>query len=344
MGPRKPKKHGETTVVLSGLPKTLNAELLLGLVDEHFACTYDYFYLPMDVERFESWGLAYINFRSHETALECQRYFTGFDRWPGRHYSERACRAQWSSIQGFEANISKQQADWVNRNVPEDCKPMVFDENGTRLPTMDVFPAKSDTWTDEWYGSSSNKPSKQSGWPEWRKEEWKTEYTESFTEWSDWSKETWDNSESAWGEWQTWGASQPVLPSMTEEVYPATEVAEIESKAAEEVDSPVQGSAGVDLPHDLSMTVTPPTALTSSSLGQARYACPTCKACFAKWSACQHHILSEAKCRVQLQGLQQLQEVCKQQAAEIDSQEPFQGPFQEPFQDTAIVTEVRRFQ
>lgn len=66
MGPRKPKKPEQTTVVLSGLPKTLNADVLLGLLDEHFACTYDYFYLPMDMERFESWGLAYINFRSHE--------------------------------------------------------------------------------------------------------------------------------------------------------------------------------------------------------------------------------------------------------------------------------------
>ena len=336
MGPRKPKKPEQTTVVLSGLPKTLNADVLLGLLDEHFACTYDYFYLPMDMERFESWGLAYINFRSHETAVECQRYFTGMDRWPGRHYSERACRAQWSSIQGYDTNIEKQQqADWVNQNVPEDCKPMVFDENGIRLPTMDVFPhsldnkgwsAKSDTvgWTDEWYGTSSNgqQSDRHGGWPEWRKHEWKTE-------WSDWSEKTRDN---VWGQWQTeWDASENVeLPSLTEELDPATEIA-VETKAAELVDSTVQGSGSLDLSI---LTVTPPTSLTSSiSLGQARYACPTCKACFAKWSACQHHILSEAKCRVQLQGLQ---EVCKQQAAEIDSLEPFQ--------DTAIVTEVRRFQ
>ena len=54
-------------------------------------------------------------------------------------------------------------------NLPEDCKPMAFDEQGRRLPTLDVFtPLKTDfgkgsrsrkagkgcLWQDEWYGAS----------------------------------------------------------------------------------------------------------------------------------------------------------------------------------------------
>ena len=99
----------ETTVVLTGVPKTLNAEILLALLDEEYLGCYDYFYLPMDMDKFENTGLAYINFRDHDRAVECQRHFAGYSAWPGGHFSERTCRAQWSSIQGYEANIQKQQ-------------------------------------------------------------------------------------------------------------------------------------------------------------------------------------------------------------------------------------------
>ena len=141
------------------------------------------------MDKFENTGLAYINFREHSKAVECQRHFSGFSAWPGGHFSERSCRAQWSSIQGYEANIQKQQklTDWVNSNIPEDCKPMVFDSYGTRLPTMEIFPSWQDFedssrvyhgwrnsethedhrgwWKDEWYGRNGGNSG---GYDAWR--------------------------------------------------------------------------------------------------------------------------------------------------------------------------------
>ena len=67
----------ETTVVLTGVPRSLNAEILLALLDEEYLGCYDYFYLPMDT------GLAYINFRDHDKAVECQQHFAGWSSWPG---------------------------------------------------------------------------------------------------------------------------------------------------------------------------------------------------------------------------------------------------------------------
>ncbi|CAE7037320.1 unnamed protein product [Symbiodinium sp. CCMP2456] len=184
------EEGGETTVVLTRLPKTLNAEILLDLLDELFPCAYDYFYLPMDMDKFENQGLAYINFRDHETAVQCQNHFEGTDDWQG-HTCERPCKPEWSSIQGYAANIERQQrSDWVSGNIPEDCKPMAFDENGMRLPTLDIFPAAdtgkdsrswrtvsynnkeegSKWWKDQWYGGSSSseqydgKNGKSHGW------------------------------------------------------------------------------------------------------------------------------------------------------------------------------------
>ena len=176
--------EAEASKVLTGIPKTMNADILLGMLEEYFFGCYDYFYLPMDQERLQSTGLAYINFRDHDKAVECQRFFSGFTAWPGRHSSERTCRAQWSSIQGFEANIEKQRKqNWLRINIPESCKPMVFDEQGTRLPTMDIFPDWGDQderggWANKWYGGSSKREIDQTSrhpggsWSnEWRSEE-----------------------------------------------------------------------------------------------------------------------------------------------------------------------------
>ncbi|CAE7595833.1 ML3 [Symbiodinium natans] len=180
------RAEGETTVVLTGLPKTLNAEILLDLLDKEFPCCYDFFYLPMYLDQLENTGLAYINFRDHEKALECQHYFEGSINWGG-HISDRPCKAQWSSIQGYEANITRhRKAAWNDKNLPEDCKPMAFDEQGRRLPPQEVFtplhaqdsgkggkvgryrkPGKSKSWEDEWYGASKSHPQKGGNWPGW---------------------------------------------------------------------------------------------------------------------------------------------------------------------------------
>lgn len=157
----------KTTVVLTGVPKILGAEILLSLLDRIFFGCYDYVYLPMDMEKRENLGIAYVNFHKHSMAVECQRYFSGFSltAWPGGNFSERNCRAEWSSIQGYEANIQRQKLnDWMNSKIPEDYKPMVFDEDGFRLPMnpmKDIFLQESQAdhghgkvrrWEEKWYG------------------------------------------------------------------------------------------------------------------------------------------------------------------------------------------------
>lgn len=328
------EEGAETTVVLTGVPKSLNAEILLGLLDEHFNRCYNYFYLPMDLDRFESTGLAYINFTSHESAVECQRFFTGFTAWPGNHRSERTCKAQWSSIQGYEANVEKQQKlqDWVSCNVPEDCKPMVFDENGTRLPTMDVFPPSED-WRDskgwsEWYGGEGS---------EWREESWKKdEWQSSSKGWDSWKwgqtwqPDLWKGKEKEW-QWQEEAKQVDVLellPALgskpSDEEPEGQESHEDEAYAEVPEAQEVQEVLEVAKPKEV------------VSLGLARYACPSCRSCFAKWSACQHHISSEAKCRKETSELEDLQAACKRQAEELPNEE-------RTFQ-TAEVAQVRRFQ
>jgi len=233
------EEGGETTVVLTRLPKTLNAEILLDLLDELFPCAYDYFYLPMDMDKFENQGLAYINFRDHETAVQCQNHFEAREDWGKGHVCERPCKSEWSSIQGYAANIERQQrsaAAWVTMDIPEDCKPMAFDEHGRRLPTFDIFPASvvdtgkdsrswrtvsysnkeegSKWWKDQWYGGSSSeqhdgKNGKSRGWydswsrkdDDWRDHGSRSKWNDEGS-WRDWTRrdDDWDDGDAAFSD------------------------------------------------------------------------------------------------------------------------------------------------
>ncbi|CAK9020881.1 unnamed protein product [Durusdinium trenchii] len=388
--------HSETTVVLTGLPKTLNAEIMLGILDKSFAGRYDYFYLPMDVERVESRGLAYINFRSHADAVRCCRDFNGFSRWPGTQH-DRRCRGQWSSIQGLEANIEKQQqADWVSCNVPEDCKPMVFDEEGIRLPTWEVFVSLDNKasgsssndkgWTNEWYGSSSSQPSDRNtheGWSEWSKTEWnygwskedswkdktwKSAWSKEKSAWSRdetwtsaWSKEksawsrdetwtsAWSKEKSAWSKKDRWDTGMRGFQEVSQ--LEQCEVTKVPQVSPSEQVSLVELFEGLRLVDPLRLDSVDATraapAVWSESESScvacgAKYACPACRAGFAKWSACQHHIVNSECVKVIELDKVDLQEVCKQ-AIHRTEKEVDRGQAIQTHQES-IVEEERRFQ
>jgi len=456
--------HGyeETTVVLTGLPKTLNAEILLSLLDQEYLGCYDYFYLPMDMDKFENTGLAYINFREHSKAVECQRHFSGFSAWPGGHFSERSCRAQWSSIQGYEANIQKQQklTDWVNSNIPEDCKPMVFDSYGTRLPTMEIFPSWQDFedssrvyygwrnsethedhrgwWKDEWYGRNGRNSGGYDAWrngnagnatsdwsgsiykdqwsdrdrSDWRKENYDTDrkwdrdhgdsqWNSSGVRWNGWNgrQDAWSNghSESQMSQRQVlikeasnsngngiwaypdYDALQQVTDHITGVPEVDTGIADLSAEISAEVMEFLQNDPNdpkasneiiefydvrnVQVPAEKgpllesttgtsasrSVPQVPPSVSQASMMASlvaavavTRYACPSCSASFAKWSACQNHIFNEAKCRKEvetLSSLGDLQQRCKEKVEELPPVDPLNGQ-----SNSEIAQSERRFQ
>eukprot|EP00438_Fugacium_kawagutii_P032093 Skav202514 [mRNA] locus=scaffold1359:245000:246136:- [translate_table: standard] len=378
----------------------------------------------MDMEKFENTGLAYINFRDHDKAVECQRYFTGFSSWPGEHFSERTCRAQWSSIQGYAANIEKQQRnDWVNSNIPEDCKPMVFDENGTRLPTMDIFPtsrrvdhgwrnysldSEGKAWTDEWYGGSSGVNSYletgrtgqfSHSWSDnWQKNQSSNQRWQSEQSWHkenkhhkdrNWDRDKddyWQSHWSGWNgrkdEWSDGHNQRQVLIEDTSGGYgkmsvpdfyyedPKTEEGDKPGETPENSERVVQigdGSTSAGYESDTKginamgaeVFQSPSDAVGSKELFQkksgepaslvatTRYVCPSCGACFAKWSACHHHILNEFICRKNLVSKDMewidLQARCKEKATELPNDHK-SGKANDMSRDDAIVQEARRFQ
>lgn len=354
--------HGDgykTTVVLTGVPRTLNAELLLSLLDQDYFGWYDFFYLPMDMGNFQNIGIVYINFRNNAKALKCRHQFSGSTAWPGGHFSERKCKADWFSIQGYEANIQElqSQSDWVNSNIPEDCKPMVFDEHGTRLPTSEVF----QPWPEAYQGWRSSETHQAQG-DAYGNDQW--QYQEKWYHGGDlYDKPGWNVNSSPWfgmfegsptdQSWQsdhgrrenlqmdrTWDRDKrgswngsvrwdgTAALSVLEEARDITPwgLQEVEgfgdaaSNGTGATDQDPKGSASEQIPLDA------PTFCeeTLASLAVTNYACPKCSACFAKWSACHRHIFSEVRCRKEVAERvadQNLQALCKAKAKEFPADE-----------------------
>mmetsp|Transcript_53595 Transcript_53595/g.124827 ORF Transcript_53595/g.124827 Transcript_53595/m.124827 type:complete len:430 (+) Transcript_53595:66-1355(+) len=375
----------ETTVVLTGLPKTLNAEILLRLLEADYKGYYDFFYLPMDVDQMENTGLAYINFRDHDTAVACQRSFQGRTVF-GAHTSERPCKAQWSSIQGYDANIVKhQKSEWLQKNIPEDCKPMAFDHHGTRLPILDVFTPNSEWKVGRtWRSGSTSHDGKHDKWSGW--------YTDTYDDWhrsengytgakwwnggnnnnSWWHDEWHSSSKTGWRETDgsyydssdkdatanfdsesqtgltSWECEGTQANEESGDTYDSTgsyarqvfvEEPEVEGQPQSKDISPANGQSSAQESRDSSEEATtceppeseslptsddaapaPPSLLSGLQpcLNIRKYACPNCNEIFAKWSACQHHLVSDPRCAPCIKAdtklpsdFMQLQETCK---------------------------------
>eukprot|EP00913_Durusdinium_trenchii_P021797 g20480.t1 len=126
-----------TTVLLTGLPKSLKAPILLGLLDDEFLGEYDYFYLPVDRRTLECKGLAYINFRSPEKALECQRHFEGcVERAATELNAEELKETHQISATGQPELLGSADVDLRRRRTEEDVQMMLVCK--THLGTRNV--------------------------------------------------------------------------------------------------------------------------------------------------------------------------------------------------------------
>ena len=136
----------KTIVVLLRLPKHMTSEHIFSLLDHDYFSGYNYFYFQMDERTLTNTGIACINFRSHCNAKACKKRFQGFQAWPTGK-SRRKCTTEWSTLQGYEANIQSQQKYidyWQHSNVPDDCKPIVLDKKLWRFVPFYAVTVSSD--------------------------------------------------------------------------------------------------------------------------------------------------------------------------------------------------------
>ena len=287
----------------------------------------------MDMEKMDNLGIAYDNFHKHSMAVGCQRYFSGFSltAWPGGNFSERNCRAEWSSIQGYEANIQRQKLnDWMNSKIPEVYKPMVFDEDGFRLPMIffcrnlrqfighgrvpklvnlaAMNMVRSGGWRN-WYGWNG----RQDGWSNGHFfcvkaiSGWKRPQMAMPTALKDFQFRNAEKPDLGVREWKVMGIPLRRTELSTPRCLGFCRAIQIRKRVK---------LWSLESQHQSQKLWLEAEAL--ASLAVARYACPNCSASFAKWSACYRHI-SHVSQGVMFADLQELQARCKEKAEKLSA-------------------------
>jgi len=120
----------ETTVCLRHIPKQFSrVEVVEFLNQQGFGSKFDFVYAPFDFKFNSSVGFAFINFLSHEIALEAFDVLNGYCREettkPGKE-----CKVNWASPhQGLQAHIEHfRNSPVMHGDVQELYKPALFED------------------------------------------------------------------------------------------------------------------------------------------------------------------------------------------------------------------------
>lgn len=91
----------KTTVMIKNIPNRYKKDTMLEMVDKWFSGTYDFFYLPIDLERDANVGYAFLNFKASKTIRQFYSRFSGL-KWTSLN-SDKVCDVSYARIQGLEA-------------------------------------------------------------------------------------------------------------------------------------------------------------------------------------------------------------------------------------------------
>ena len=87
-----------TSIMIKNIPNKFSKEILLSIIDQNFAGTYDIFILPTDMSKNKNFGYAFINFISSYYVPNFYYMFNG-KKWSNTN-SEKVCQIAYSKIQG----------------------------------------------------------------------------------------------------------------------------------------------------------------------------------------------------------------------------------------------------
>eukprot|EP00929_Paragymnodinium_shiwhaense_P053429 TRINITY_DN26736_c0_g1_i1.p1 TRINITY_DN26736_c0_g1~~TRINITY_DN26736_c0_g1_i1.p1 ORF type:complete len:627 (-),score=122.22 TRINITY_DN26736_c0_g1_i1:216-2096(-) len=141
-----------TTISLRNIPSSCSRNDVAQLLDEAgFRGQYDFLYMPMDFRLQASFGYAFVNFLTHQKALDALEHFDGFSDWRTEQAdataSKNLCQAVWSAeLQGLRANVERyRNSPIMHPSVSDEQKP-AFYRDGKRQefpgPTKKLRPPK----------------------------------------------------------------------------------------------------------------------------------------------------------------------------------------------------------
>jgi len=130
--PRSDFEMQRTTLVLKNLPFICPNTTLVELLDSHgLHGLYDLLYVPTNFRTWQSYGYAFVNWVSQDSAVEAMLRLDGYTGWTT---AERgALEIDWcDAAQGLEVHLQRfRDSPVMHPSVPDGYKPMFF-RNGVR--------------------------------------------------------------------------------------------------------------------------------------------------------------------------------------------------------------------
>lgn len=113
----------KTTVMIKNIPNRYKKDTMLELINKGFSGTYDFFYLPIDLERDANVGYAFVNFKASKTIRQFYARFSGL-KWTSLN-SDKVCDVSYARIQGLEACLHHFKDSSLIRNNVSSPEPEV---------------------------------------------------------------------------------------------------------------------------------------------------------------------------------------------------------------------------
>ena len=117
------REDNRTTIMIRHIPNKYTEEMLLERINRRHQGTYDYFYLPLDLNNMCNIGYAFINFID---PIFIVRFYEDLNNQSWETFnSEKICQIAYGSIQGKRNLVEKVNNN--SRHETRKVKPLIFD-------------------------------------------------------------------------------------------------------------------------------------------------------------------------------------------------------------------------
>jgi hypothetical protein len=120
----------------------LATEEILITIDDRYHGRYNFFFAAMNPCSGKSDGKFTINFRSAQAAHHFKHSFWGLVNWGNKvaDADRTWCYTSWAMDQGTASNMDKHDsAKYFLANIPDDFRPLIFNQEGARRLSQQVF-------------------------------------------------------------------------------------------------------------------------------------------------------------------------------------------------------------
>jgi hypothetical protein len=119
------EKDTRTTLMIKNIPNFITQSDLLEIINRNFATCYNFFYLPIDFNRNQNAGYAFINFK---VAKFIVKFYLEYENkpWEFSGCQNKVCYLSYARIQGFRSITEHFNKSNIMKQVDEKVKPIII--------------------------------------------------------------------------------------------------------------------------------------------------------------------------------------------------------------------------